>query len=66
MTSDRTRERLMAHLRGHVAELRRLERNGASLEEVAERKRLILRLQQHLAYAVRDLVVGPRGLGGSV
>jgi len=56
----------MAHLRGHVAELRRLERNGASLEEVAERKRLILRLQQHLAYAVRDLVVGPRGLGGSV
>lgn len=62
MTSERTLDRLLAHLRGQVAELRRLERTGAAREEVAERKRLILRLQQHVAYAVRDLVGAPRGL----
>ena len=62
MTNERTLDRLMAHLRGQVAELRRLERNGAAPEEVAERKRLILRLQRHLAYAVRDLLGGPRNL----
>jgi hypothetical protein len=56
MTDERTLERLMAHLRGQVAELRRLEGEGAPPEEVAERKRLILRLQEHLAYAVRDLL----------
>jgi hypothetical protein len=55
MTDERTLDRLMAHLRGQVAELRRLERDGAAAEEVAERKRLILHLQEHLAYAVRDL-----------
>ena len=56
MTDERTLDRLMAHLRGHVAELRRLEGDGAPQEEVAERQRLILRLQEHMAYAVRDLV----------
>jgi hypothetical protein len=60
MTDERTIDRLMAHLRTHVAELRRLERAGAAPEEVADRKRLILRLQEHLAYAVRDLLRGPR------
>ena len=49
MTDERTLERLIAHLRGQVAELRRLEREGAAPEEVAQRKRLILRLQEHLA-----------------
>jgi hypothetical protein len=53
MTDERKRERLIAHLRGQVAELRRLEREGAAADEVAERKRLILRLQKHVAYAVR-------------
>jgi hypothetical protein len=59
MTDERTLDRLMAHLRGQVAELRALERNGAAPEDVADRKRLILRLQEHLAYAVRDLLDGP-------
>jgi hypothetical protein len=62
MTDERTIDRLMTHLRTHVAELRRLERAGAAPEDVADRKRLILRLQQHLAYAVRDLLRGQRTL----
>lgn len=56
MTDERTLDRLMAHLRTHVAEARRLELEGAEQAEVEERKRLILRLQQQLAYAVRDLL----------
>ena len=56
MTDQRTLDRLIAHLRGQVAELRRLEVQGAAPEDIAERKRLILRLQERLAYAVRDLV----------
>jgi hypothetical protein len=56
MTGERTLNRLIAHLRTHVSELRRLERAGAKSEEVAERKLLIMRLQDHLAYAVRDLL----------
>jgi hypothetical protein len=60
MTDERTIDRLMAHLRTHVAELRRLERAGAAPQDVADRKRLILRLQEHLAYAVRDLLRGQR------
>jgi hypothetical protein len=61
MTDDRALDRLMAHLRGQVADLRRLEREGAPPEEVEERKRLILRLQEYLAHAVRDLL-DARGL----
>ena len=60
MTNERTLDPLMAHLRGQVAELRRLERSGAAPEELAESKRLIQRLQGHLAYAVRDLLDGGR------
>ena len=60
MTDERTLDRLMAHLRTHVAELRRLEREGARPEEVEERKRLIFRLQRHLAYSVVDLLGAPR------
>jgi hypothetical protein len=56
MTDEQTLDRLMAHLRTHMAELGRLEREGADPSEVAERKRLILRLQEHLAHAVRDMV----------
>lgn len=61
MTEQRTLDRLMAHLRTHVAETRRLEFEGAHQTELEERKRLILRLQQQLACAVRDLltVAGP-------
>ena len=60
MTDERTLDRLMAHLRAHVAELRQLERAGAAPEEVADRKRLILRLQENLAYAVRELLRAQR------
>jgi len=60
MTDERTLDRLIAHLRGQVAELRRLEREGAAQADVAERRRLIMRLQQHLAHAVRDLLTPPR------
>jgi hypothetical protein len=56
MTDERKIDRLIAHLRTHVAELRRLERGGADPDEVTDRKRVILRLQSHLSYAVRDLL----------
>jgi hypothetical protein len=56
MTDQRTLDRLVAHLRGQVAELRRLEGEGAAPEDISERKRLILRLQERLAYVVRDLL----------
>jgi cytochrome c-type biogenesis protein CcmH/NrfG len=60
MADERTLDRLIAHLRTHVAELRRLEQEGADPIELVERKRLILRLQEHLAQAVRDVVSVPR------
>lgn len=56
MSDQRTLDRLMAHLRGQVAELRRREGEGAAPEEIAERTRLILRLQERLSYVVRDLL----------
>jgi hypothetical protein len=56
MTDERTLDRLIDHLRAQVAELRRREEEGAAADEVAERKRLVLRLQEHLSYAVRDLL----------
>jgi len=60
MTDERTLDRLIAHLRAHVAELRRLKQEGADGAEVEERERLVVRLQEHLAYAVRDVVTMPR------
>ena len=60
MTDERTLERLIAHLRTHVTELRRLEREGAEPSELAERKLLILRLQEHLARAVQEMVSARR------
>lgn len=42
MTDEHALDRLIAHLRAHVAELRRLERETVDPAEVAERKRLIL------------------------
>ena len=60
MTSDRMLDRLIAHLRTHVADLRRLERERADAVELEERRRLIRRLQDHLSYAVRD-ALSPRG-----
>jgi hypothetical protein len=60
MTDQRTLDRLIAHLRGQVSELRRLEVEGAAAEEIAERRRLILRLQDRLSYVVRDLLTVQR------
>jgi hypothetical protein len=60
MTDERTLDRLIAHLRAHVAEVRRLEREGADQTELDERRRLIFRLQHQLAYAVRDLLTVDR------
>jgi hypothetical protein len=60
MTDERKLERLIAQLREQVAELRRLEREGAPQEEVGGRRRLIARLQDQLACAVRDLLDPPR------
>jgi hypothetical protein len=60
MSDERTLDRLIAHLRGQVAELRRREREAAPPEELAERRRLVLRLQERLAYVVRDLLAGSR------
>lgn len=56
MTDERTLDRVIAHLRTHVADLRRLEREGAAPQELAERRRVIKRLQEHLAATVRELV----------
>jgi hypothetical protein len=56
VSDQRTLDRLIAHLRGQVAELRRLEGEGAAAEDIAERKRLILRLQERLSYVVRELL----------
>jgi hypothetical protein len=60
MTDERTLGRLIAHLRTHVAELRRREREGADPGELADRRQVILRLQRHLAYSVIDLLDPPR------
>ena len=60
MSDERTLDRVIAHLRTHVADLRRLEREGAAPQELAERRRLIGRLQQHLADTVRELLEGQR------
>jgi hypothetical protein len=60
VTDERTPDRLIVRLRRHVVELRRLEQEGAPQEEVAKRRYLITRLQERLAYAVRDLLGPPR------
>jgi hypothetical protein len=56
MSDERTLDRLIAHHRGQVAELRRPEGEAAPPEELAERRRLVMRLQERLAYVVRDLL----------
>jgi hypothetical protein len=60
MTDERKLDRLIAPRRGQAAELRRLEQERAGADQVAERKRLILRLREHLAYPLRDLLGVPR------
>jgi hypothetical protein len=58
-TDERGLERLIAQLREQVAELRRLEREGAPQEEVSMQRRLIARHQDDLAHAVRDVLNSP-------
>ena len=48
-----------------VAELRRREGEAAPPEELAERRRLVLRLQERLAYVVRDLLTIQRTSNGT-
>jgi hypothetical protein len=55
MTDPRPLDPLISHLRAHIDELHRLEAGGAE-PEVTELKRLIVRLQNQVAHAVRDLV----------
>jgi hypothetical protein len=59
VTDERKLERLIAQLREQVAEVRRLEREGAPQEEVSTQRRLIARHQDDLAYAVRDVLNSP-------
>ena len=56
MTDQRSVDRLIDHLRTQVADLRRMQREGADADEVEARERLILRLQRHLAHCVVDRV----------
>jgi hypothetical protein len=60
MSGDRRLDRVIAHLRTHVAELRRLEREQADPRDLEERRLLIARLQNHLADAVRDVLTPHR------
>ena len=63
LADRRKLDRLMTQLRRQVTELRRLEREGSPQEEVVQRRRLIMRLQDDLATAVRDLLSPPRAPG---
>jgi hypothetical protein len=56
MTNDHMLDRVIAHLRVHVAELRRLERCRADPRELEERRLVIARLQNQLARVVRDVI----------
>jgi hypothetical protein len=53
-------ERVIAHLRAQVAELRRMEQAQAGAEEIEERRRAILELQEVLSRVVLDRL-GARG-----
>jgi hypothetical protein len=52
--SDDLLERVFAHLRAHVAELRSLEGAGAAQEELEERRAVIGDLHAHLGELVRN------------
>jgi hypothetical protein len=47
-------DRITTRLRGHVAELRSLERAGAAPADLEERRAVIARLQTELAALVRS------------
>jgi hypothetical protein len=51
---DRLLERVFAHLRAQVAELRHLESAGANQDELEEHRALVGQLQEHLAEVVRS------------
>ena len=59
MIDQRSLDRLIVHLRAQVSVLRRLERDGAQPEELEERRRLVWRLQAHLASAVVNALGAP-------
>jgi hypothetical protein len=59
---DPVLERIMAHLRAHASELRRLERSGAAPGELDDRRELIGRLQVEAIRRWRQMtpVAAPR------
>jgi hypothetical protein len=59
VTDERAIERLIVHLRAQVAELRRMERDGASTRDIEQSRRMVLRLKSYLADAVVELVSVP-------
>jgi hypothetical protein len=59
VTDERAIERLIVHLRAQVAELRRMERDGASSRDIEQSRRMVLRLKGYLADAVVELVSAP-------
>jgi hypothetical protein len=63
MSTERRLAALVAHLRAQVAELRRLEHEGADPQDLDGRRTVIARLQLHLAEAVRE-TLSPRGRSG--
>jgi hypothetical protein len=54
MTADPAPEHVIARLRVRVAELRRLERDGAPAGELRRQRMIVNRLQSRLADAVRE------------
>jgi hypothetical protein len=60
MTDERTLQRLIVHLRAQVAELRRMERDGASVEDIEQSRRSIARLKGYLADAAVELLSAPQ------
>jgi hypothetical protein len=59
VSDERTLNRVIAHLRAQVAELRRMEREGTATEEIEERRRHVARLQDQLARVALELLGGP-------
>lgn len=62
---DRMLERVTAHLRVNVAELRRLERDRAPSGQIDERRRVVSRLQAQLAELVKGALGPPRSPHGA-
>ena len=56
MSTESMLDRIIAHLRAQVAELRTLEQAGVDPRELEQRRTRIAHLQEHLAGIVRDAI----------